>query len=113
MIIHPELTAIVARLEVALAHPRSRVSADMQRPLRACITCLWRAGALDEVKRLALYLPGDVADAPDKSMLWGSEHPHPAVAAMQRYVLHGTDYADLCSNGLTEFSMYLMSTEVA
>ena len=33
--------------------------------------------------------------------------------ALQRYILNGTDHADLCSNGLMEFSMYLQAQEVA
>jgi hypothetical protein len=35
------------------------------------------------------------------------------IYALQRYILNGTDHADLCSNGLMEFSMYLQAQEVA
>ena len=118
MIIHgdPELTAIVARLLVALAHPKAQASAnlpDHARQLRYSAASSFRSEALRSAKAAALHLAIDVADAPDRPVFLALGYQHPTVAAMWRDATQGTDHADLCSSGLTEFALYLMAQEVA
>ena len=108
MIIHgdPELTAIVARLEVAREYSAQRYPERhaprlmlklFLRPARSSVL-----GLIERYARSAAVLI-----RPDAGYLT------PEADCMARYVLQGTDHADLCMNGLTAFSMHLMSLEVA
>ena len=110
MIIHgdPELTAIVARLEVAREYSAQRYP-ELHAPRLtldfAGVLSPERSSALERIEYLARS--AFVLIRP-RTTWWRSE-----AEILVRYVLHGTDHADLCTNGLTEFSMHLQSTEVA
>jgi hypothetical protein len=100
VIIHgdPELTAIVARLEVAREYSAQRYP-----------EC--------HVPRLTPDYVGVLSPARSETLIWpGTTWWGPETKTLVRYVRRGTDHADLCANRLTEFSMYLQSlqsTEVA
>lgn len=113
MIIHgdPELTAIVARLEVAREYSAQRYPechVPRLTPDYVGVLSPARSEALERIENIArvastLIWPG--------TTWWG-----PETKTLVRYVRRGTDHADLCANRLTEFSMYLQSlqsTEVA
>ena len=108
MIIHgdPELTAIVARLEVVREYSAQRYPERHAPQLRIELFLYnARSFVLSWIERRARWASTFIR--PGTTLLG------PEADCMARHVLHGTDHADLCAGGLTEFSMYLQSTEVA
>ena len=113
MIIHgdPELTAIVARLHVARLFVHREPWYD---PFTvALLTHVIQGDRRATITTIGLYANDMALEAAglDVAYWWGKECP--AIGALRRYFLNGTDHTDLCLNGLTEFSMHLQSTEVA
>jgi hypothetical protein len=113
VIIHgdPELTAIVARAQVARRFVHHEPWYDpFADDLRRRVVGGDRRGVIASITSYANTIATDVAGL-DPAEWWGKECP--AIGALRRYFLNGTDHTDLCLNGLTEFSMHLQSTEVA
>lgn len=108
MIIHgdPELTAIVARLLVVReysARPYAERHPPRLRP--EPLLCTPRSSVLTWVEHYARSSSTLISP--------GTGWREPEADCLARYVRHGTDHADLCSSGLTEFALYLMAQEVA
>jgi hypothetical protein len=108
MIIHgdPELTAVVARLEVARECSAQRYTEPRAPRLPIELFLLpARSTVLARIEHMARAAGSLIA--PGRGM------GGPEADCMRRYVLNGTDHADLCTNGLTEFSMHLQAQEAA
>ena len=106
MIIHgdPELTAIVARLKVVREYS---VAPHLERHAPRLPLKLFLHPARSSVLRLVERYARSSSTLIRPGTGWqGLE-----ADCIVRYVLHGTDHADLCTNGLTEFALYLMATE--
>ena len=107
MIIHgdPELTAIVARLEVVREYSAQRYP-ERHAPRLRIELFLYnaRSSVLSWIERRARW--ASTLIRPGTTLLG------PEADCMARHVLHGTDHADLSSSGLTEFALYLIAQEV-
>ena|ERR1039458_4046937 len=113
MIIHgdPELTAIVARAQVARLFVHRQPWYDpFEVDLRMRVVRGDRQGVIASIVSYANATAVEMAGW-NVAEWWGKKCP--AIGALQRYFLNGTDHADLCSSGLTEFAMYLIAQEAA
>ena len=109
MIIHgdPELTAMVARLEVVREYSVQRYPG-----LHAPRLTLDYVGVLYPARSEALNRIENLARSAFVLVRSGATWWRREAETLVRYVRRGTDHADLCSSGLTEFALYLIAQEV-
>jgi hypothetical protein len=104
VIIHgdPELTAIVARLEVVREYSAQRYpERHAPRLMLKLFLRPARSSVLGLIERYARSAAALISP--------GTGWQGPEADCIARYVRNGTDHVDLCANGLTEFSLHLMA----